>query len=250
MKRRGAYGLGLWPSHHQWSEVYNEAFARTARPVHPRHGADFWPELAGAIRQLEKRVVPALQRELAAVDEEIRRGSLPRSLWKEHGEGIHVTGLWELMAFGEGDFTCRGADYNQVSRKHFPESCRLLPTFERFVKKRYKNDRNNKGSEGVSKERAGGQVEDVDVDDIPFVQEARLARLNPGARVIAHTSSTNQRIKIHCGITNPDRISMKIADQSPLVWEEGKCTLLDDSFGHSIVAGADVRPRVILQRVV
>ena len=247
VKRRGAYGLGLWPSHHQWSEVYNEAFARTARPVHPRHGADFWPELAGAIRQLEKRVVPALQRELAAVDEQIRRGSLPRSLWKEQGEGMHVTGIWESMAFGDGEGSmCRGAKYNQVPRKHFPESCHLLPRFEAFVKKRYKNDRirSGGGSEGASK-HAGGQVEDV--DDFPFIQETRLLRLNPGTRVIEHTSSTNQRIKIHCGITNPDRISMKIAEEPSLVWEEGKCTLLEDSFGHSIVAGADVRPRVILQ---
>ena len=72
--------------------------------------------------------------------------------------------------------------------------------------------------------------------------------LQPGTRLIRHTSSDNQRIKLHCGILNPSNVSMKIANET-LTWQPGACTLLDDSFEHWVVHKGP-EDRVILDIVV
>ena len=80
----------------------------------------------------------------------------------------------------------------------------------------------------------------------PHIQEARFATLHPGTVVGQHTSSTNQRIKVHCGIRNPSRIAIQIANHS-LVWEEGKCILIDDSYEHALSSPKEAQRRTILE---
>ena len=70
--------------------------------------------------------------------------------------------------------------------------------------------------------------------------------LQPGTELVRHTSSDNQRIKIHCGVSNPSGVAMEIANET-VRWREGACVLLDDSFEHALASEAHDKPRTILE---
>merc|ERR1712023_170704 len=61
-----------------------------------------------------------------------------------------------------------------------------------------------------------------------------------------HTSTTNQRLKVHCGIPNPDGVSMHIANDT-VQWQRGRCVLLEDSWEHELSSESWQRPRTIVE---
>eukprot|EP00929_Paragymnodinium_shiwhaense_P090709 TRINITY_DN50853_c0_g1_i1.p1 TRINITY_DN50853_c0_g1~~TRINITY_DN50853_c0_g1_i1.p1 ORF type:complete len:345 (-),score=51.36 TRINITY_DN50853_c0_g1_i1:12-1046(-) len=126
----------------------------------------------------------------------------------EHNEGLHVQGLWEVLYIFD----------DRCKKKLFRRSCEALDAFDKAL-------------------RAANQG---------YVQQARFARLNPGGKVVPHTATGNQRLKVHCGIENPDGVAMRIANLTH-EWKRGECVLLDDSFEHDIESRADQRPRIILE---
>jgi hypothetical protein len=56
----------------------------------------------------------------------------------------------------------------------------------------------------------------------PWLQEARFHLMLPGTHVMQHTAINNQRLKIHCGLRNPDAVELRIANHT-LAWQEGRC---------------------------
>lgn len=147
---------------------------------------------------------------LSVFRSEYQSATALRSLEEEHPEGLHVSGKWRVSYLME--------DANSCKRDVFPGSCASLATFDRKIR----------------------------IANQGFVQAARFASLHPGTKVIPHTSVTNQRLKIHCGLSNPDKVNLSIANTS-YTWEPGVCVLIDDSFEHEIVSGPRDRVRTILE---
>eukprot|EP00930_Biecheleria_cincta_P016486 TRINITY_DN13390_c0_g1_i1.p1 TRINITY_DN13390_c0_g1~~TRINITY_DN13390_c0_g1_i1.p1 ORF type:complete len:232 (-),score=38.34 TRINITY_DN13390_c0_g1_i1:79-774(-) len=192
--------LGLIPHRSQWCEILNEQLA--SFPLRdPAVDEIPWPGLRDALQWLEGNFTSVM---LPAYERSCRMDNF----YKEHEEGIHVTGQWEAAYFVSSPPTCKTTD--------FPEMCKLL--------------------------------KDVDqaLPTTMGVQQARLARMQPGTIVVEHTADTNQRIKIHCGVVNPSGVTMAIAD-TKLTWQEGRCYVVDDSYAHSIEAKSDAAARTILE---
>lgn len=124
----------------------------------------------------------------------------------EHEEGLHVTGYWETAHIA----------HPKCKADLYPKFCKLLKAIYRALPVRH------------------------------GIQEVRFARMHPDTRVAEHTASTNQRVKIHCGVENPSDIGMSIAD-GYVTWKEGKCYYIDDSYSHHILAGPNDLPRTILE---
>lgn len=112
VKRRTAYDFALWPSHQQWSEVYNEAFRASSAPVHYDNGARYWPRLAAALGALEDAI------SLGVLEQEYK--AAPKVLEQEHPESLHLTGMWSVMYLHSG----RSCNF-----KFFPKSCAALDGF-------------------------------------------------------------------------------------------------------------------------
>lgn len=216
VKRRGAYGLGLWPTHQQWSEVYNEGFWNTGRPVHHDKGRQFWPKLAEAVRILEEGSHVFLEEFLHA----------PTGGTREHEEGLHLYGMWSVSYIARSP---KGAFVKGCWDKAFPKTCALLRRFS-----------------AVACEAGRPSSTDLRKCHVPAIQSARFATLQPGTKVVYHTSTTNQRLKVHCGVENPDGVHMRIANET-LTWQPGRCYLLDDSFEHYLESQEGQRPRTILE---
>jgi len=232
VKRRAAYKLGLMPHHQQWTEVLNMALA--SAPVHRCQGhvgcpkeleRSRWPQLDTAIDALE-RTIPAMRREFDAAHQ--------AGMAREHGEGIHLKGMWDLIHMGCAGFIVtspEGLGENAGERGMFPNTCQALRDFEKATTQ-------------------GQTLRPIDAEGRkaphPHIQEARFATLHPGTVVGLHTSSTNQRIKVHCGIRNPSRIPIQIANAS-LIWEEGRCILIDDSYEHKLSSPQEAHRRTILE---
>ncbi|CAE7221355.1 asphd2 [Symbiodinium natans] len=127
--------------------------------------------------------------------------------WEEHDEGLHNAGHWELAWIWRED---------ECQAKWHPEVCRLVEDVQAIWPTR------------------------------EALLSARFSRMNPNTEVMEHTSATNQRIKIHCGVHNPSNVTMYIADKE-LTWRRGHCFLLDDSYGHRLATAATDEPRTILE---
>ena len=80
----------------------------------------------------------------------------------------------------------------------------------------------------------------------PWLLEARYHLMLPGTRVMLHTATNNQRLKVHCGIRNPGNVALRISNWT-LPWAEGRCMIIDDSFEHQIVFEPGQQARAILQ---
>ncbi|CAE8639826.1 unnamed protein product, partial [Polarella glacialis] len=185
--------LGLARHPTHWTEILNEEVF-SAPLLDPRKDHIRWPEVREALSWLEGNFTSVMLPEFQSSS----------GGFGEHDEGLHVTGYWEADYLIEGrDMTC--------DDQRFPGMCQLL-----------------RAVDDVLPTRSG-----IQFSGIPSLLQARFARLHPGTLVVDHTADTNQRIKIHCGVVNPSRVSMQIAD-TVLTWEEGKCYVVDDSFAHSI----------------
>jgi Aspartyl/Asparaginyl beta-hydroxylase len=70
--------------------------------------------------------------------------------------------------------------------------------------------------------------------------------LEPKTHLVAHTGSTNLRLRHHLGISIPDveKSSIKVAAESR-AWHRGECLAFDDSFVHEITNESN-HPRVVL----
>lgn len=128
----------------------------------------------------------------------------------EHPEGIHVTGTWTVLYLMDGRGSCK--------KDQFPRSCAILESFDNAI-------------------RSAGQGR---------INAARFASLHPGTKVVPHTATSNQRLKVHCGIANPDGVQLRIADLS-LEWKRGECLVIDDSFEHELESKPNQRVRTILE---
>ena len=216
VKRRMAYNLGLLLHHQQHPSMLNAGL--TSRPVHRCHGHHgcpgrlrftAWAALDKAVDFLES-ALPAMTAEFDAAHATQRA--------TEHTEGLHIQGKWELIKL----FTYAG----ECDRVRMPTSCAALEKFSKI------------------------SVRDSDLKRAlgphPMLLEARFATLHPGTVVVRHTSNTNQRLKVHCGIHNPGEVSITIANQS-LAWLENRCIVIDDSYEHELSSTLDQPARTILE---
>lgn len=140
------------------------------------------------------------------VDEYLRAASRSSA----HPEGLHVTGTWTVLFIWEYEESCK--------HNLFPRSCVVLQNFDKAI-------------------RAVGQGK---------IKSARFATLHPGTKVVTHTAPANDRLKVHCGLENPDSVSLRIANLS-LIWRPGQCIVIDDSFEHEIESRPDQHARTILE---
>lgn len=207
LMERAVDELGLFQSKWQWAEAYHEGIALQGAPFFPRAVARArWPELAEAIDDLEALVVTVLAIEYDEAAEN------PASS-KEHPEGLHMQGMWTIMRM-----VSRSAPPWTCSAEIFPRTCEVLKAFD---------DKIRKADRGV-------------------IEEARFATLHPGTKVARHTATSNQRLKVHCGIHNPDNVELHIANLT-LTWKRGQCILIDDSFEHDLESSAEQMHRTILE---
>jgi len=191
--RHCAYELRLWPDHSQWAEEYIEEFWNYSRPIWPIE--DLPQPFRRSVEIVQEGWHEVVQEYLAA------KGSLQK---QEHNEGIHVTGMWELLYVDQEAGKC----LKTPSNSKFPSLCRLLSEAT-----------GNYGQQWV------------------LPHGMRFATLHPNTYVVRHTASANDRLKMHCCIENPANFSLQIANLS-YHWEAGKCVIIDDSFAHEINATA------------
>lgn len=204
---------GVWEHHQQWGTVYNPELR--GMPIYPRP-LRWWPELEAAIAGLERHM-PAITAEHFA---EKHRGTPNEKYLTLKGKW---TGVKLVRASRPPGITCW---------PRYPNTCEALKQFILELPR-----------------CSPGQ----DCIDLPApwheaytIADATVNVLDPGTSLIRHTSSDNQRIKLHCGISNPSNVSMKIGNQT-LVWEPRVCQLIDDSFEHSVTSSDDAETRVILE---
>ncbi|CAE7450393.1 ASPH [Symbiodinium natans] len=196
MGERLCVRLHLAPHRRQWTEALNEQLVSI--PVLDTVDAVPWPGMRSAIQWLEGNFSEVL---LPAFKE-----ARAHRRFTEHGEGLHLTGMWETAHIS----------HQKCQAQLYPSFCKLLQAIRKALPVR----------RGIT--------------------QARFARMHPGTRVAEHTASTNQRIKIHCGVENPSNVTMFIADSS-ITWREGKCYYVDDSYAHHILSGPKDLPRTILE---
>ncbi len=68
--------------------------------------------------------------------------------------------------------------------------------------------------------------------------------LDPRTRVAPHRGPTNVRLRCHLGLEVPSRCGIRVGGVTG-AWEEGRCIVFDDSFGHEVWNESDQR-RVVL----
>jgi len=206
-----AGGRGVFSHHQQWGSIYNPELRGV--PVYPRP-LEFWPELETAISALELNL-PALVGEYSAGVHK----------WKPVAEQyLKIKGSWNDLSIIDG---------KRCKRKRFPKSCKRLADFAKLLPR----------CRGGCLNLPAPYFEAYEVVDASFI------RLEPGSQITWHTSSDNQKIKLHCGLSNPSRVSLHVAN-STMVWQEGACFLWDDSFEHAVVIKESDKPRVILEVVI
>ncbi|CAK9056444.1 unnamed protein product [Durusdinium trenchii] len=194
--------LGLVTHPYQWAEVLNEQLS--SFPVLDPHTDPIpWPGVAKALQWLETNYTLLLS---------AFHGAAKHHRFREHPEGLHLTGLWETAYISR----------ERCNRKSYPEVCHLLEVIDEIWPK----------------------VDEAEA--MEAVLEARFARLHPGTAVVEHTADTNQRIKIHCGIENPSNVTMFIG-HAQVCWQPGRCYLVDDSYAHHISSEDSDQPRTILE---
>ena len=223
--------LGLTTHLDQWPADLNHALR--AQPIHrcighvgctPAHAhSTHWPALEAAVEGLE-----AVLQFIAP--EAFHTFGSTAGLMYEGPEGLHREGSWravdvvrlrELVDGPPPAFRC-------ALMEQAPRTCTALAAF----------------AETMVGE-AARQVQ-RDLGPHPWLLEARFHLMTPGTRVMQHTATNNQRIKIHCGIRNPGNVALQIGNWS-IPWQEGKCMIIDDSFEHQVVFEAGQQARVILQ---
>jgi len=63
--------------------------------------------------------------------------------------------------------------------------------------------------------------------------------LTPGTQLRPHCGPTNARLTCHLGIRVPrtaaQGLSLRVANEAPRGWEEGRCLVFDDSFEHEVI---------------
>jgi len=73
-----------------------------------------------------------------------------------------------------------------------------------------------------------------------------FSTLHPGAKIEPHSSSMNLRLRVHLPLIVPKSSKHGIAcGASERTWEEGRCTVLDDSYVHHVFNDTE-EPRVVL----
>jgi len=196
--------------------VYNPALRGV--PVHPRPLAD-WPELEAALVGLEESLEDLSAEHAAAVARGVRNSSkeaylVLRGTW---------VGIELLRQQREAPLPCRAAE--------FPKACAAVERFRA----------------ALPRCRGGCLRMPYPYHEAYELMSAVFNTLQPDTALIRHTSSDNQRIKVHCGIANPGQLALEIANTS-LVWRTGRCELIDDSFEHFVTSGPEqMAPRVIFE---
>ena len=238
--RRAAYTYNLIPHHQQWTEVLNPGLK--SQPVHRCIGHDgcppelersSWPFVEEAVEALEK-AIPTMRREFDAMRSE--------GLFTEHEEGIHITGFWDLIRIPYSEGKCDNqADRSAKKRCQMSQkSVAAFNEFERIIQKGSVARPSRDGLTCTTPEACWRYVKH------PHVQEARFSTIHPNTVVTKHTASTNQRIKVHCGIYNPSGVSIHIANMS-LTWKEDRCIVIDDSYEHHLFTTSHDTRRTILE---
>lgn len=73
---------------------------------------------------------------------------------------------------------------------------------------------------------------------------SKVSVIDGGSLVRPHTGCCNSRLRVHMGISIPDDCGM-IVDGEARTWVEGRCTVFDDSFVHSVWQNS-TQARIIL----
>ena len=200
----------LWPHHQQWGSVSNRGLR--GMPIFPRP-LQWWPELEAAISKLEQ-AIPQL------TEEHFER----RSRGTSNEKYLILKGKWT------GVQLIRPNRHQLECSPKYPVTCKAIEEF------------------AAALPRCSGGCLHLPA---PYFEPYQIAQgsynvMDPGTKLKKHTSSDNQRIKLHCGIANPSNVSMRIGNQT-LTWEPGVCHLIDDSWEHSVVSNEDGQVRVILE---
>ena len=72
-----------------------------------------------------------------------------------------------------------------------------------------------------------------------------FSALNPGARLPAHCSIDNLRVRLHLGITTPDHCAIRVGSEAR-TWRTGECLAFEDSFEHAAWNRSDSRRLVLI----
>ena len=220
VKHHMAYTLGLLLHHQQWTENLNRGLR--SQPVHRCVGhagcpagleRSVWPRLDAALDELEA-ALPALRDEYETTD--------LRHLYNHITPGGFSKGSYQRvnLPFHSKNTSCTGMP---------PRLCAALKRFE-----------------SIRSEKDTAANGELDPGGDPRVVSVRFVLLHPASVFKLHTARSNQRLKVHCGIQNPGRVTLQIANLS-LPWQEGHCMLLDTSYEHAIRSAADAPMRVVLE---
>ncbi|SEL16263.1 aspartate beta-hydroxylase [Stigmatella aurantiaca] len=85
------------------------------------------------------------------------------------------------------------------------------------------------------------------LSEVPGIETAGMAYFSvmaPGTQVKPHCGFTNTRIRCHLGLVVPPDCAMRVGGETR-GWEEGKCSIFDDSFEHEVRNDSD-RYRAVL----
>jgi aspartate beta-hydroxylase len=74
---------------------------------------------------------------------------------------------------------------------------------------------------------------------------AYFSVLNPGVHINPHCGPTNSRIRIHLGLLAPSGATMRVGHETR-PWQEGACSVFDDSWEHEVVNGSGFLRAVLL----
>jgi hypothetical protein len=74
---------------------------------------------------------------------------------------------------------------------------------------------------------------------------AYFSVLNPGVHIKAHRGPTNSRIRIHLGLLVPVGATMRVGHETR-PWQEGTCTVFDDSCEHEVLNSSEFLRAVLL----
>jgi len=209
-----ARGEGCWQHHQQWNSVFNSELRGV--PIHHRP-LKWWPELEQAIFAFES-ALPAITAEFEAQWNQAKGAQ-----GKTNEKHLILKGTWkgvQLLKPGP----------ELVCNPRFPATCQALRAFQ----------------DAVPRCQGGCLNLPAPYYEAYSLQQAAFNTILPGSSVVTHTSSCNQRLKVHCGIYNPSNVSMHIGNET-LTWQPGSCTLIDDSFEHSVVSPQGKQARVIIE---
>jgi aspartyl/asparaginyl beta-hydroxylase (cupin superfamily) len=74
---------------------------------------------------------------------------------------------------------------------------------------------------------------------------AYFSVLDPGVHIKAHCGPTNSRIRIHLGLLAPAGAAMRVGHETR-PWQEGACTVFDDSWEHEVFNSSEFLRAVLL----